>query len=60
MPSVATSTQNVIVKTDVELAIPNIECPFTPVCPFIATKLTPYADYISLSANTISIDASFI
>ena len=54
MPSSATSTQTVVIKTDVELAHPTIVCPFT------ATNLIPAAAFISLSANIISVNASLI
>ena len=53
VPSSATSTQAFVIKTDVELAHSAI------VCPIIAT-MTPSAAYISLSANTISVNAASI
>ena len=53
-PSVVTSTQTVEIKTDVELANSAIVCPFT------VTSMTPSAAYISLSANTISVNAALI
>ena len=54
VPSSATSTQPIVIKTDVELANSAIVCPFT------VTTMTPSAAYISLSANTISVDAALI
>ena len=55
MPSTATSTQNVVILTDVEVAQPSIVCPIT-------ATLTPAAAYISLSGDyqTISVNASLI
>ena len=53
-PSVVISTQTVVIKTDVELANSAIVCPFT------VTTMTPSAAYISLSANTISVNAASI
>ena len=52
--NVMTSTQTVVIKTDVELANSAIVCPFT------VTPMTPSAAYISLSANTISVNAASI
>ena len=54
VPSSATSTQTVVIKTDVEFAHSAIVCPFT------VTTLTPSAAYMSLSANTISVNAALI
>ena len=54
VPSVATSTQTVLIKTDVEVTNSAIVCPFT------ITIMTPSAAYISLSANTISVNAALI
>ena len=55
MPSSATSTQTVAIKTDVQIAHSAIVCPIT-------ATLTPSAAYISLSADytTISVVASLI
>ena len=53
MPSSATSTQNFVIKTDVEVANSTIVCPIT-------ATLTPTAAYISLSGNTISVNAGSI
>ena len=53
-PGVATSTQTVLIKTDIELANSAIVCPFT------VTTIAPSAAYISLSANTISVNAALI
>ena len=53
-PSVATSAQTVVIKTDFELANPAIVCPFT------VTTMTPSAAYISLSSNTISVNGALI
>ena len=55
MPSSATSTQTVVIKTDVQIANPTIVCPFT-----VSTTLAPPALYIRSVANTISVDASKI
>ena len=54
VPSVATSTQTVVIKTDVEIANSAIVCPFT------ITTMTPSAAYISLSGKIISVDAALI
>ena len=54
VPSVAISTQTVVIKTDVEVTYPTIVCPFT------VTTLSPSAAYISFSANTISLNAASI
>lgn len=53
MPSVATTTQTVTVKTDIENLYSAIVCPIT-------ATLTPASSYISLSGDytTISVDAS--
>ena len=53
MPSVATTTQTVTVKTDIENLYSAIVCPIT-------ATLTPAPLYISLSGDytTISVDAS--
>ena len=53
-PSVVTSTQTVVIKTDVELANSAIVCPFT------VTSMTPSAAYISLSANEIYLNTALI
>ena len=53
-PSVATSTQTVVIKTNVQLTNSAI------VCPFIVTNMTPSAAYMSLSANTISVNTALI
>ena len=53
MPSSATSTQTFTISIDVELAYSTIKCPIT-------TTITPAAAYISLSENTISVNASLI
>ena len=50
----ATSTQTVVIKTNVEVAYPTIVCPFT------VTAMTPSAAYISLSGKIISVDAALI
>ena len=54
VPSSATSTQPIVIKTDVELANSAIVCPFT------ATTMTPSAAYISLSANEIYLNTALI
>ena len=54
LPSVATSTQSVVIITDVQVAHPTIVCLFT------ALNLTPAAAYISLSGNIISVNAASI
>ena len=55
IPSAATSTQAVAIKTDVQVANPAIVCP-------ISATLTPAAAYISLSGGfaTISVNKSLI
>ena len=53
MPSSAISTQTFVIKTDVEVANSTIVCPIT-------ATLTPTAAYISLSGNTISVNAGSI
>ena len=53
-PSVVTSTQTVVIKTDVEIANSAIVCPFT------ITTMTPSAVFMSLSANTISVNTALI
>lgn len=55
MPSSATSTQTVVIKTDVQIAYPTIVCPFT-----VSTTLIPSALYIKSAGNTISVDATKI
>ena len=49
-PSVVTSTQTVVIKTNVQLTNSAI------VCPFIVTNMTPSAGFITLTANTISVN----
>ena len=58
MPSSASFTQTVAIKTDVQVANSNILCPITAV--LTPSVLTPTAAYISLSADftTISFDAN--
>ena len=53
-PSVVTSTQTIVIKTDVEAAYSAIVCPFT------VTTMTPSVAFISLSANTIYVNAALI
>jgi hypothetical protein len=53
VPSSLTSTQTFTIKTDVQLAFPTIVCPIT-------ATLSPTVAYISLSGNTISVDAALI
>lgn len=54
VPGFETSTQAVVIKTDVQVLYSTILCPFT------VTSLTPPAAYISLSANKVSINAALI
>jgi hypothetical protein len=53
LPSSTTSTQTVVIKT-------NVEADYSIVCPFTTSNLTPSEAYISLLANTISVNASLI
>jgi hypothetical protein len=53
LPSSSTSTQTVVIKT-------NVEADYSIVCPFTTSNLTPSEAYISLLANTISVNASLI
>jgi hypothetical protein len=53
LPILATLTQTVVIKTDVEPA-------YSIVCLFTAMNLMPTTAYISLSAKIISVNASLI